>query len=289
MKKDLFCPYSILDREIICEHKLAPIPNLSTVTVHNHDGYEFILFLDGECDLFVESEEKNLSRGDFVIIPPFAFHGITLGDTPNYERIVINLRPSFFEAISDDTVRMDEIFSKYDTKQMNVIHFDETQLAPYLTLLDKASGAGASGKYGDSLLLRAYLTEFFVSLIQLSRQDTSEPYENIMSPVIRKIFTYIDQNIKEPITVESMASDLHHNSEYLGRVFKNKTGLSLKHYINAKKITLAQQYLSQGYSPYDICFMIGFSNYSSFSRCFSLYVGLSPKQYQKSCNTQSES
>ena len=223
-----------------------------------------------------------MTRGDFVIIPPFAFHGIRLADASKYERCVINARTSFFDEISNSDIKLNEIFSQFNTEQINVIHFDEEAVTDYIKLLDMASDCATSGKYGDSLLLRAYLIEFFVSIIKSSRHDKTEAYENIMSPIVRSIIKYIDENISEPISVESMAEELHHNSDYLGRVFKNKTGQSLKYYINAKKMSLAQQYLSQGYSPNDICFMVGFSNYSSFSRCFSTHVGVSPKQYQMS-------
>ena len=53
-------------------------------------------------------------------------------------------------------------------------------------------------------------------------------------------------------------------------------------YINAKKIVLAQKLLLQNYSPYDVCFMVGYNNYSSFSRRFSKQIGTSPKQFQLS-------
>lgn len=81
--------------------------------------------------------------------------------------------------------------------------------------------------------------------------------------------------------MEQIAKEIHHNSDYLSRVFKDTTGGSLKQYINARKMFLARQYLQQGYPPYEVCFMIGYNNYSSFSRRFSAQIGCSPRQYQK--------
>lgn len=69
MKKDYYCPYSILDTDIICEHKYARIA-VNNPLLHNHDGYEILLFLHGDAQLFVESETRKLERGDLVIIPP---------------------------------------------------------------------------------------------------------------------------------------------------------------------------------------------------------------------------
>ena len=53
-------PYSILHADIICEHKLAQIDRFSVETMHDHDGYEILLFLSGEANIIVESEEKRL-------------------------------------------------------------------------------------------------------------------------------------------------------------------------------------------------------------------------------------
>lgn len=81
------------------------------------------------------------------------------------------------------------------------------------------------------------------------------------------------------MSVDIVARELHHNRDYLNRIFQEATGGSLKYYINAKRIATAQQLLRDGYAPYDVCFMLSFNNYSSFSRCFSQHIGLSPKQY----------
>jgi AraC-like DNA-binding protein len=79
-----------------------------------------------------------------------------------------------------------------------------------------------------------------------------------------------------------MSADLHYSSDHLSRVFSEAMGDSLNHYINAKKIVLAQKLLLQNYSPYDVCFMVGYNNYSSFSRRFSKQIGIAPKQFQLS-------
>lgn len=95
-----------------------------------------------------------------------------------------------------------------------------------------------------------------------------------------KTFHYISDHLTTYFTVEDIACELHHNSAYLNRAFKQVTGCSLKQFISAKKISLAQQYLAQGYAPYDVCFMVGYNNYSSFSRQFSEQLRISPKQFQ---------
>ena len=56
MKKDLDCPYSMIDREIICEHKTARVTPEDINTVHNHDGYEIVFFLRGDVNIMIEPD-----------------------------------------------------------------------------------------------------------------------------------------------------------------------------------------------------------------------------------------
>lgn len=281
MNRDLHCPYSILNADILCEHKSARIEEPNTSTLHNHDGYEMLLFLNGEASIFVESEEKKLSRGDFVIIPPYAFHGIRVANIEQYERVVLNLRPHVLAEVGDEKTDFTACLTP-DEGKFCLVSFAEQDLEQVIMLFARLENSLFKKQFGHSVLSKAYLTEFLVELSHFTTHQSASDYENIMSPTVRKIFDYIDENIRNELSVEIIAHKLHHNSDYLGRVFKDATGGSLKYYINAKKIALAQQLLREGYPPYDVCFMLCFNNYSSFSRCFSRHIGLSPKQYLSS-------
>ena len=105
-------------------------------------------------------------------------------------------------------------------------------------------------------------------------------YHNILPPLVTDIYQIVEDNLSKDCSVEFIAQELHHNSDYLNRIFKQYSGNSLKHYITAKKISLAQLQLAQGLSPYDVCFLVGYNNYSTFSRAFNDRVGMSPKKYQ---------
>ncbi len=282
MKKDYHSPYSILSSDIICEHKIARIEQSESFTLHNHDGYELLLFLHGDVSVFVESEEKRLEHGNLIIIPPYVFHGMKIADINEYERIVLNIRPGILEEISDNDTNFADSLRINDRNKLNLLALKGSQLEELISLLTKLEGSLAKNSYGHTALSKAYLIEVLVAISQYTIHQSSHEYENAMSPTVKKIFMYIDTNLRNELSVEILAEALHHNSDYLGRVFKNATGSSLKYYINAKKIALAQQMLRQGTSPYDVCFMIGFNNYSSFSRCFSRHIGLSPKQYAMS-------
>lgn len=279
VKRDLNCPYSVLPSDILCEHKIARVIVPNTPTLHNHDGYEILLFLNGDVNLIVESAEKRLERGDLIVIPSFAFHGITLTDVAHYERIVLNLRPQLLKNMSDLDTDFLSILN-ISSQKLCFMHLNEDQISFFVDLLDKLEKSQKSTEYGHLLLSKSYLIQFLLFAFGDLAHTQASSFDNIMPPIVKKVFEIIEDNITKDITVESISRECNINRDYLGKIFKSATGGSLKHYINAKKISLAQQYISQGYSPYDVCFMVGYNNYSSFSRRFSAHVGQSPKQYQ---------
>lgn len=280
MKIDFRCKYSILDCDVICEHKFARVEESSIETLHNHDGYEIVLFLGGDVTLFVESDEKKMERGDLIFIRSYAFHGLKLKDIASYERVVINIRESFLHKLSDENTDLSMCFHRMPSKRLNVIHLNEIEIRRFVSLANDLEQTIRNQHYGYTILSKAILSELMVLANQYAETYHRPLYSNIMPSIITKTYEYIDKNLTTNITVESLAKKLHYNSDYLNRAFKNATGSSLKYYITAKKITLAQQFLRQGFSPYDVCFMVGYTNYSSFSRRFSEQVGMPPKQFQ---------
>ena len=278
MNKSLHCPYSILNADIICEHKIADLDEPVPATLHNHDGYEMVLFLNGDAKIIVESEEKKLEQGELVIIPPYSFHGIKVTDIDKYERIVLNFRTRILERLFGEEIDL-TILTNTKKNKLNIFTLKENALSETKNLLCRLSEAIDSSSYGHNALAKAYLTEFLVMILNYADRSKAPAYKNNMPEAVKNTFKYIEDNIYNELTVEGIAKALHHNSAYLGRLFREATGSSLKYYINGKKIALAQQLLREGNGPCDVCFMLGFKNYSSFSRCFSKHITMSPKQY----------
>lgn len=281
MQKDYHCPFSILDRDIICEYKHAhlhlPPPN----KMHNHDGYEILLFLGGEnATVYVESERKELVRGDLILIDSYTFHGLDITDSTNYERVVINIEERYLKKISTENTDLSYCFHHTSPNILKMIHLDESGISQFMVISSNLEHAIKKENYGSDILRRAFLSQLMVYINIICPPSDSLSSTNTIPKIVSNTFTYIEKNLATDITVEKIAESLHHNSDYLSRCFKEATGYTLKHYVLTKRITFAQKQLSEGISPYDVCFCTGFNNYSSFSRAFSKKIGCSPKQYQ---------
>lgn len=282
MKKSLNCPYSMIDHEIICEHKMARVTPEDINTVHNHDGYEVVLFLKGDVNIMIEPELFKMKRGDMFFISPLVFHGIDLEDISGYERIVINVQYEYLKNLGDAETDFSTLFRTGDSSNMNHLRIPEESISKFISIAGKLEEALHSNSFGHSVLSKAYLAEFLLMTCKYSENVPPQKKRSSMPEVVSRILDYIDTHLSEDITINAMSAELHYSSDHLSRAFSDATGDSLKHYINAKKIALAQKLLLQNNSPYDVCFMVGYNNYSSFSRRFSKQIGMSPKQYQLS-------
>lgn len=290
MRKDFRCNYSILDRNVICEHKVGRYNAAPFVALHNHDGYEIVLFLGGECFFCTESERKKLERGDLVLVEPYAFHGADVTDLDSYERIVVNIREEYLGGLGLEDTDLSACFYNRQPNRLNLLKISEKEIGKFVVLAGKIENNMLEEPYGYRVLEKAYLAEFMVLLNQKSVSSSpAMGYANHMPEVVSEIFRYVEQNLTSDISIGKIAAQFHHNSDYLSRMFKSVAGCSLQYYIIAKRISAAQSYLREGESPYDVCFMSGFHNYSSFFRAFSRQVGCSPKQYQQEYLAKSRS
>ncbi len=280
MERDLHCSYSVVHRDIVCRHKRADIQLTPNVVLHNHDGYEFFMFLEGEVNFFVESDAHPLQRGDLVLIPPYVFHGIHMQNMNNYERICLNVRQGMMDKLGDNTMNLGDCCDTIHKDYLHLIHLEGAQFEEMMSIMDHLCEVAEVDEPDCQLLAHAYLTEFLVKVNRLVHATEPAQRDSAMPPLLKDVFALIEENLSSDLTVERIAQELHLNRDYISRVFKTHTGGSLKAYINARKISLAQQYLHQGYSPYDVCFMVGYNNYSSFSRCFEQQIQYTPKKYQ---------
>lgn len=99
--------------------------------------------------------------------------------------------------------------------------------------------------------------------------------------LILQIQATIRSNLTKEITITSLAEQFSYHPNYLSRLFKQQTNLSLQEFIISERITAAKQLLLEGYKVGDVVLKVGYDNIAHFSRMFKKVVGLNPTQYQQ--------
>lgn len=107
-------------------------------------------------------------------------------------------------------------------------------------------------------------------------------FTNILKYNIQPILLYIQNNLHQEITVESLANIACFSKDHFAKVFKSILALSPIDYVIKKRIERAQFLLmTTELSQNEIIEQVGFKSVSYFSRIFKKSTGYSPDKYRK--------
>ena len=129
-----------------------------------------------------------------------------------------------------------------------------------------------------SLILEKKTSELWLFRVvdYLFQQSSMKRY-----PLLDNIFLYIDQHIKEEITLNKIIENCAVSQGYLSRIFRSQFHVSVTEYLHMKKMHLAKGYFYfTEYSIGEVAFRLGYSESSYFSRVFKKYENMTVKEYK---------
>ena len=102
------------------------------------------------------------------------------------------------------------------------------------------------------------------------------------SRLTKDIIDYIQLHLEEELSLNYLAEYFHKNASALSHSFSKETGISLTKYIHQERIREALRlFNSTDFSVSDVAVMVGYQDFSYFSKVFSGQVGMSPREYKK--------
>lgn len=120
-------------------------------------------------------------------------------------------------------------------------------------------------------------TEQFLKILckidEASRKNEAS-YQPKYSLVVEKAKSYIQRNIKKPITQKMVAEHLNVSPSYLCSVFKKSEGMTLIRYVNIHKLTDIKNLLEKESLPmYKVAEMYGYSDANYVSSLYKKLFG----------------
>ncbi|KXF83305.1 AraC family transcriptional regulator [Enterovibrio coralii] len=101
---------------------------------------------------------------------------------------------------------------------------------------------------------------------------------NRIAPVVH----YIEQNFERNLDIEEIANVAGMSGSSLHEHFKQVTSVSPMQYVKSLRLHKARSMLSLGYQVSEVCFGVGYSSPSQFSREFKRYFGFTPSEAKSS-------
>lgn len=139
--------------------------------------------------------------------------------------------------------------------------------------------AGATPGYGLEASQRAYR---LICVLGASRQRVAGPLEEVLG--------WIEQNLHRPLSSSECAKRAGVSVVHLNRVFRAQQGVSVKSYVQRRKIALASHLLAEtDLSVKQVGYRVGYTDPLYFSARFRAVSGTTAREYRRVARQQAES
>ena len=99
--------------------------------------------------------------------------------------------------------------------------------------------------------------------------------------VVEKVINYLERNYSKRIFLEDISKTVKLSQEYLSRIFKFQTGMTIFDYLIKIRIEKSQEFLKDvKYNIKEISNMVGYPDVSYFCRLFKKHTKLTPTEYR---------
>jgi AraC-like DNA-binding protein len=252
---------------------------------HYHDSFEIYLTLTEGYRFVVNDKVYPFERGDLYVFNQFDIHhNIFSGGEPR-EIYVVHFNPRFIRDLSTPQADLFQAFNRRGPDFSHRIHLTPKQIRDLTDLFQKAIHYFESNGYGYETYQKIVLAEILL-LINIIYQ--SPEIEQVGLAGVKRetnldkvgpILDYVNAHICGDLSLDHLAKTFYLNKDYLGSIFKNATGYTIKEYITSKRMMLAKQYLLENEPISQVLEKVGYNDYSHFIHTFKKQVGVTPKQY----------
>lgn len=257
-----------------------------SVSYHWHEEIELIYIEQGEFLITV--------NGINIIATPGEIYFINIGELHQIQQS--KNEPSIHYAIVFSPELLS--FDLYDYCQSYYINpiLNETLKFPTTLGADANLNKKIVGEFIDAvssyrnkplgwpLTVKSSLFKIISILIEndklLSGTNLSND-NNYKIKLSKNLINYIHNNYKHKITIQDLANEAHMNPQYFCRFFKSTFGKTAIEYINEYRIEKAAEILlSKDVKIMEVCFNVGFDNFSYFIKKFKEYKKCTPSKYK---------
>lgn len=254
-------------------------------SLHFHDYYEVLLFVEGDIRYICETNTFLPQRGDVLVVPPGCLHTSRINaDQTRYTRHVFYLYPSVFDAYQGSAL-LD--FLNADHGRPFLSAFKGNALEQVMSLLEQLDDALMSSKPDDKALSQALIIQLFHTFNRQAQRDIR--FDAYFPQNVVEIQKYLDEHFTEVSTVSDVAEHFFYSREYVSRLFKRYLNTTVADYVLKRRISHSQSLIALGLPLIDVCFQSGFGSVSTFIRAFRSIMGMTPSAYRKKVLSTSNS
>ena len=248
---------------------------------HHHDFSKIVILIDGDLTYYIEGKAYILKPWDILFVNKNEIHKPVVNPDKYYERIVIWLNPDFMAKYAQGNNDLLKCFEVAIKNNYNLLRLNMKSIEIIKNLIQDIQNCNNSNEFGSEILKESLFVQLMVLMNRLFlNSDKNRDIEDIQyDKTIEGVLNYINSNLENDLSIDTIASEFFISKYYLMRKFKNQIGSSIHNYVVQKRLILARSLISDGLSMSSVCSRCGFNDYSSFVRAFKKVYGVSPSNY----------
>ena len=248
---------------------------------HHHDFSKIVILIDGDLTYYIEGKAYILKPWDILFVNKNEIHKPVVNPNKYYERIVIWLNPDFMAKYAQGNNNLLKCFEVANKNNYNLLRLNMKSIDIIKNLIQDIQNCNNSNEFGSEILKESLFVQLMVLMNRLFlNSDKNRDIEDIQyDKTIEGVLNYINSNLENDLSIDTIASEFFISKYYLMRKFKNQIGSSIHNYVVQKRLILARSLISDGLSMSSVCSRCGFNDYSSFVRAFKKVYGVSPSNY----------
>lgn len=259
---------------------------------HQHKFIEVVYILSGTATHFVEGETRQVGKGDLFIInmdTPHAFIPVENPEDPFLSYDLMFTAEFFDKSMTGDH----SLESLSDSYAFYSLFGGQKTRHPYFSvsgssytmfgeLFHRIYLEYKGRERGYLEIIRGYLIQLMITIFRLDEMSGGERVQGKRGQPVEYVLEYIRRNYYRRISVSELAERVYFNQDYLARIFKEQTGLSITAMIQKVRVENVCKLLSTtNQTILQIAEACGFEDMKFFYKVFKKHMGVLPGDYRK--------
>ena len=253
-------------------HYMENTLNSRSGVKHVHDkSYEILFVLEGSGSMLIGNNLYTVKPNTVFLTSKMEIHNI-IPSSGKYVRNIININHDYIKRIVELTGSEDFFFKLFERKCIYLSDDDAAPIKNHFSFINQCNVNNSEQ--------RVLLLMHIISMLNLLSKTENAESEKLYNSITEAV-AYIDKNLSENLTLESICNHVHLSKYHFCRLFRQNTGMSPFKYIIECRISKAKNLLTHtNDSIFNIASAVGFSTSANFCNAFRKYEKMSPTDFR---------